>query len=296
MSLIENSENGTETPATDAPALGETGQSLQPETAEAEELFTVELEGATDSPEVNHNQVNAARRVSRKMQSQIEQQVERLKAGQIDDGLRVDVEMPPEPNINDYLSEDAVANKYDYDTVKAQAAFQQANTKWLRDCQTATASAQAKQQSNVNDFLNNTKQNSAKIGSYYDAAEKLDVNFDEVEKNVSEKLPAGWYQDLVSNFGDKAPKVMAYLDKNPSALAEFSSMDPVQALLRFSDLTHQVKMVSKKQQLSSAPDADTPITGNPPESLSQEALEAKIDDALENGNLDEYRRLKALRK
>ncbi|EPR0024605.1 scaffolding protein, partial [Shigella flexneri] len=54
----------------------------------------------------------ARRRIERKRQRELEQQMEAVKRGELPEHLRVNPELPKQPDPNDYLSEDALA-KYD---------------------------------------------------------------------------------------------------------------------------------------------------------------------------------------
>ena len=86
----------------------------------------------------------ARRRIERKRQRELEQQMEAVKRGEFPEHLRVNPELPKQPDPNDYFSEDALA-KYDYDQSRALAAFQQANSEWQIKAMDARSQAVAEQ-------------------------------------------------------------------------------------------------------------------------------------------------------
>ena len=85
----------------------------------------------------------AAKRLERKRQRELEQQAEAVKRGELPENLRVNPDLPPQPNVNDYLGDDALYGKYNGDTAMAMAALQQANNEWNLKAQDARSNAVA---------------------------------------------------------------------------------------------------------------------------------------------------------
>ena len=85
----------------------------------------------------------AAKRIERKRQRELEQQMEAVSRGELPDNLRVAPELPAQPDINQYLSDDGLA-KYDYDQSRALAASNAANTEY-DEAQDARSNAVAEQ-------------------------------------------------------------------------------------------------------------------------------------------------------
>lgn len=294
MSLIENEDATQPEVKTDAPALGDSGQNQQPEAAEDTEGYEVVFAGDTDAPEVSQNHIQAAKRIARKKQRDMEQQLERLKAGEVSDNLRVEAEIPSQPNINDYLNDDVVAEKYNYDTNIAMAAFNAAQSSWMIEAQKAQQAAQVKQSQNVNSYLKQSESTSAAVRTYYDTAEKLNIaDFDEIEERVIGKLPQGWHDDIVRMFPDKAAAIMVHFDKNPSAMAKLTN-NPGMAVVELTRLADGLT-IKPKSKLSSAPPADTPLNGEG-SSLNMDEIKKRMDKAANDGNTAEYRKYKQLLK
>ena len=289
--MIENENTPELEVNTNAPAMGESGQTQQPEAVEETEGYEVVFTGDTDAPEVNPNAIQAAKRIARKKEREMQAQLDRLKAGEVDDGLRVEAQLPPQPDYNDYLNDDVVGEKYDYDTNKAAAAYNAAQQRWMLEAQQANQAAQVKQSQNVNTYLKQSESTSAAVREYYDVAEKLNIpDYDGIEERVAAKLPQGWSDTIINSFPDKAAAMFAHLDKNPAAMAALvNSPNP----MRDATLLSIKFEIKKGAALSKAPPADTPMKGGEGSSLSREDLEKKIEEAADSANVAEYRKLKA---
>ena len=289
--MIENENTPELEVNTNAPAMGESGQTQQPEAVEDTEGYEVVFKGDTDAPEVNPNAIQAAKRIARKKEREMQAQLDRLKAGEVGDGLRVEAQLPPQPNYNDYLNDDVVAEKYDYDTNKAAADYNAAQQRWMLEAQQANQAAQVKQSQNVNTYLKQSESTSAAVREYYDVAEKLNIpDYDGIEERVAATLPQGWSDTIINSFPDKAAAMFAHLDKNPAAMAALvNSPNP----MRDATLLSIKFEIKKGAALSKAPPADTPMKGGEGSSLSREDLKVKIDEAADSGNVAEYRKLSA---
>lgn len=82
-----------------------------------EEGFEIVLKDDENKPKQDpaKNAEFARRRLERKRQRELEQQMEAVKRGEVPENLRVNPELPPQPNANDYFSDEAL-EKYGWDT------------------------------------------------------------------------------------------------------------------------------------------------------------------------------------
>ncbi|MGV7507519.1 hypothetical protein PJN21_29955, partial [Mycobacterium kansasii] len=62
----------------------------------------------TQEGKPTNNAVQAAKRIARKRQREIEQQVQAIENGQLPDNLRVNPELPDMPKLDDFLSDEAL--------------------------------------------------------------------------------------------------------------------------------------------------------------------------------------------
>ncbi|EIN7035226.1 scaffolding protein, partial [Salmonella enterica subsp. enterica serovar Minnesota] len=124
-----------------------------------EEGFEIVLKDDETAPKQDpaKNAEFARRRIERKRQRELEQQMEAVKRGELPESLRVNPDLPPQPDINAYLSEEGLA-KYDYDNSRALAAFNAANTEWLMKAQDARSNAVAEQGRKTQEFTQQSAQ------------------------------------------------------------------------------------------------------------------------------------------
>lgn len=141
-----------------------------------EEGFEIVLRDDETAPKQDpaKNAEFARRRIERKRQRELEQQMEAVKRGELPESLRVNPDLPPQPDINAYLSEEGLA-KYDYDNSRALAAFNAANTEWLMKAQDARSNAVAEQGRKTQEFTQQSAQYVEAARKHYDAAEKLNI-------------------------------------------------------------------------------------------------------------------------
>lgn len=291
MSLVETNNEQEEIIQTDAPESGEAGQSQQPESVGENEGFELVFNGDTDAPEVNQNAVQAAKRIARKSEAQMQETIDKLKGGEISDELKVNVELPPKPDVNNYLS-DSSLEKYDYDTNKALAAFQSDQNQWMIDVNTAQTSAAAKQNKAVSDYINQSSQIKQHVTEHYDNAEKFGIDdIDEVEDRIKQKLPQGWYENIIVAFPDKSAAIFKHLDMNPQKLQGL--MDNPQFAMRDVTRIADALTFKPKATLSKAPKADEPMSHGDSGS-DKAAIMESMKKAADKGDVKEYRRLKSL--
>lgn len=288
--LVENQNEQEQINQSGAPDLGESGQIQQPETVTESEEFELVYNGGTDTPEVSQNAVQAAKRIARKREMQMQETIEKLNKGEISDELKVAAELPARPDMQNYLSEEAL-EKYDYDTNKALAQFTSDQNQWLIDVQSAQSNASAQQQKKVSDYINQSSQIQGYVKQHYDHAEKYGISdIDEVEERLQEKLPQGWYETIVSSFPEKSAAIFKHFDVNPQKLQGLidNPMFAMRDITRLAD-----SFAAKTKNLSSAPVADTPL-GTGDTSSDKSSIMEQMKKAADKGDVKEYRRLKSL--
>lgn len=133
-------------------ANSETGQ---------EEGFEIVLKDDENKPKQDPetNAKFAQRRIERKRQRELEQQAEAVKRGELPESIRVTPELPPQPNYNDFFTDEAL-EKYGWDNARAQAAFQQATNDWLLKAQDVRSNAVAEQGRKVQSTPSNQRNTS----------------------------------------------------------------------------------------------------------------------------------------
>lgn len=288
--LVENQSEQEQINQNGAPDLVESGQTQQAEPVIEKEEFELVFNGETDTPEVSQNAVQAAKRIARKREMQMQETIDKLNKGEISDDLKVAAELPARPDMQNYLSEEAL-EKYDYDTNRALAQFTSDQNQWLLDVQAAQNNASAQQQKKVSDYINQSSQIQGYVKQHYDHAEKFGVHdIDEVEERLQEKLPQGWYETIISSFPDKSAAIFKHLDLNPQKLQGLidNQMFAMRDITRLAD-----SLTFKSKALSSAPAADTPLSTGDTGSDKSSIMD-QMKKAADKGDVKEYRRLKSL--
>lgn len=228
-------------------------------------------------------------RIERKRQKKLEEEIERLKRGEISEDMRVAPELPAMPRIEDYTSDDAL-EKYGYDSSVAMAAFNQEMAGWQLKALDAKSVASAKQTQKVNQFIDQAGQYGNKVRQHYDVAERLNIpDFHVVEERVSSALPQGWANSIIDLFPEKSAAIFAHLDKNPAKLAQFANMNPQYATVELTRLADSMT-IKPKQKISKAPEPDEIL--NASGGASSDVLKA-MEKAAKEGNVSLYRELKA---
>ena len=165
--LVENQSEQEQINQNGAPDLVESGQTQQTEPVIEKEEFELVFKGEADTPEVSQNAVQAAKRIARKREMQMQETIDKLNKGEISDDLKVNAELPAKPDYQNYLSEEAL-EKYDYDTNRALAQFTNDQNQWLLDVQAAQNNASAQQQKKVSDYINRSSQIQGYVKQHYD--------------------------------------------------------------------------------------------------------------------------------
>ncbi|MDK2553093.1 scaffolding protein [Citrobacter youngae] len=234
----------------------------------------------------------AAKRLERKRQRELEQQAEAVKRGELPENLRVNPELPPQPNASDYFSDEAL-EKYGWDTNRAQAAFTQANNEWLIKAQDARSNAVAEQGRRTQDFTQQSAQHVEAARKHYDAAEKLNIpDYQEKEDAFMQIVPAPVATDIMRLFPEKSAALMYHLGANPEKARQLLAMDGQSALIELTRLSERLTLKPRGQQVSSAPPADQSLTGDV-SAANVDAMRKAMDAASSKGDVETYRKLKA---
>ncbi|MBY7909959.1 hypothetical protein KW420_09260 [Vibrio fluvialis] len=234
----------------------------------------------------------ARRRIERKRQRELEEQIEKVKRGEVPENLRVNPELPKQPDINEFLSDDAL-EKYDYDQSRALAAFNAANTDWLIKAQDARSNAVAEQGRKTQEYTQQSAQYVEAAKKHYDAAEKLNLNdYQDKEDAFMAVAPANWGPNIMHLFPEKSAALMYHLGANPEKVKELASMNEAQALIELTRLSERLTLKPRSKQVSSAPAADEPVSGDVT-AANKAAIEKQMNDAASRGDTDLYRKLKA---
>lgn len=232
-------------------------------------------------------------RLERKRQRELEQQAEAVKRGELPENLRVNPDLPPQPNVNDYLDDDALYGKYNGDTAMAMAALQQANNEWNLKAQDARSNAVAEQGRRTQDFTQQSAQSVEAARKHYDAAEKLNIpDYQDKEDAFMQIVPAPVATDIMRLFPEKSAALMYHLGANPEKARQLLAMDGQSALIELTRLSERLTLKPRGQQVSSAPPADQSLTGDV-SAANVDAMRKAMEAASSKGDVDTYRKLKA---
>ncbi|ORM78342.1 scaffolding protein [Pantoea eucrina] len=264
------------------------------QTDEQEEGFDIVLKDDEHKPKQDHdtNAKFAARRIARKRQRELEQQVEAVSRGELPENLRVNPDLPKQPDVNEYLSDEALS-KYDYDTSRALAAFNAANTDWLVKAQDARSNAVAEQGRKTQDYTRQSTQHVEAARQHYDAAEKLGLaDYDEKEEAFRALVPAGVDVALMQLFPEKSAAMMYHLGSNPEKVRQLMSMSEQQVLIELTRLSDRLTLKPRGKTVSAAPPVDEPVQGSVA-AANISALQKQMEKAAAKGDTETYRKIKA---
>ncbi|WP_225761019.1 scaffolding protein [Citrobacter sp. Marseille-Q3906] len=235
----------------------------------------------------------AAKRLERKRQRDLEQQAEAVKRGELPENLRVNPDLPPQPNFNDFFGDDALYSKYNGDTAMASAAFQQANNEWSTKAQDARSNAVAEQGRKTQEYTQQSTQYVEAARKHYDAAEKLNIpDYQAKEDAFTQMVPPQVTNDIMRLFPEKSAALIYHLGANQETTRRILSMDGQSALIELTRLSERLTLKPRGQQVSSAPPADQSIAGDVT-AANREALTRQMEAAADKGDTDTYRKLKA---
>lgn len=235
----------------------------------------------------------AAKRLERKRQRELEQQMEAIKRGELPETLRVKPELPDQPDINQYLSDEGLS-KYDYDQSRAIAAFNAANTEWLMKAQDARSNAVAEQGKKTQQFTEQSTQYVEAARKHYDAAEKLNIpDYQEKEDAFMQQVPPQVSADIMRYFPEKSAALMYHLGANPEKLRRLLAMnDGMAATIELTRLAEKLTIKPRGKEVSQAPVADVAITGDVT-AANTDAIRKQMEAASSKGDVETYRKLKA---
>jgi len=264
------------------------------QTDEQDEGFDIVLKDDENKPKQDHdtNAKFAARRIARKRQRELEQQVEAVSRGELPENLRVNPDLPKQPDVNDYLSDEALS-KYDYDSNRALAAFTQANSEWTQKALDARSNAVAEQGRKTQDYTRQSTQHVEAARQHYDAAEKLGLaDYDEKEEAFRALVPAGVDVALMQLFPEKSAAMMYHLGSNPEKVRQLMSMSEQQVLIELTRLSDRLTLKPRGKTVSAAPPVDEPVQGSVA-AANISALQKQMEKAAAKGDTEAYRKLKA---
>lgn len=231
-------------------------------------------------------------RLERKRQRELEQQAAAIQRGELPENLRVTPELPKQPDVNDFFSEEALA-KYDYDNGKAMAAFQQANSQWQIQAMDARSNAVAEQGRKTQEYTQQSVQCVEAARKHYDAAEKLNIpDYQDKEDAFMQIVPAPVATDIMRLFPEKSAALMYHLGANPEKARQLLAMDGQLALIELARLADRLTLKPRGQQVSAAPLVDQSISGDV-KAANRDALTRQMNAAANKGDTDTYRKLKA---
>lgn len=258
-----------------------------------DEGFEIVLKG--DENEQKHDPAKNAegyqRRIERKRQRELEQQAAAVQRGELPENLRVKPNLPAQPNINDFLSDEGMA-KYGYDQNRAMAAFQQANTDWQVQAMDARSDAVAEQGRKSQAYTQQTHAYAEAARVHYDAAEKLNLpDYQEKEEAFRALVPPGLDSEIMALFPEKSAAMLYHLGANPEKVRQLLNMNQQMALIELTRLSERLTVKPRGKQVSAAPGADEPIQPNVAAS-NKASLEKQMQAAADKGDTDTYRKIK----
>ncbi len=259
-----------------------------------EEGFDIVLKDDEGKPKQDPatNAEFARRRIERKRQRELEQQMEAVKRGELPEHLRVNPELPKQPDLNDFFSDESLA-KYDFDQNRALAAFQQANSDWQMKAMDARSNAVAEQGRKTQEYTQQSAQYVEAARKHYDAAEKLNIpDYQDKEDAFMQLVPPQVGADIMRLFPEKSAAVMYYLGSNPEKTRQLLAMDGQSALIELTRLSERLTLTPRGKQRSDAPPADEPLSGDV-SAANAAGLRKQMEKAASDGNVTLYRQIKA---
>lgn len=234
----------------------------------------------------------AAKRLERKRQRELEQQMDAVKRGEVPENLRVTPDLPKQPDVNDFLSDEALA-KYDYDQSRALAAFSAANSDWQVKAMDARSNGVAEQGRKIQEYTQQSAQYAEAARKHYDTAEKLNLpDYQDKEDAFMSLVPPQVAADIMMLFPEKSAAMAYHLGANPEKARQLLAMNGQQALIELTRLSERLTLKPRGKQRSEAPEADTGIKGSVT-AANVDALQKQIDKAASAGNTELYRKLKS---
>ncbi|MEX2986826.1 scaffolding protein [Serratia fonticola] len=233
----------------------------------------------------------AAKRLERKRQRELEQQMESVKRGEVPENLRVTPELPKQPDVNDFLSDEALA-KYDYDQSRALAAFSAANSDWQVKAMDARSNGVAEQGRKIQEYTQQSAHYVDAARKHYDAAEKLNIpDFQDKEDAFMQLVPPQVGADIMALFPEKSAALIYHLGSNPEKVRGLLAMNGQQALIELARLSERLTLNPRGKKVSGAPAVDEPINGSVT-AANVASLQKKMEEAASKGDTETYRKIK----
>lgn len=233
----------------------------------------------------------AAKRLERKRQRELEQQMEAVKRGEVPENLRVTPDLPKQPDVNDFISDEALA-KYDYDQSRALAAFSAANSDWQVKAMDARSNGVAEQGRKIQEYTQQSAHYVEAARNHYDAAEKLNIpDYQEKEEAFAKLVPPQIVSDLMVLFPEKSAALVYHLGSNPEKTRQILQMNQQQALIELTRLSERLTLKPRGKQVSGAPAVDEPINGSVT-AANVASLQKKMEEAASKGDTETYRKIK----
>lgn len=233
----------------------------------------------------------AAKRLERKRQRELEQQMESVKRGEVPENLRVTPDLPKQPDVNDFLSDEALA-KYDYDQSRALAAFSAANSDWQVKAMDARSNGVAEQGRKIQEYTQQSARYADAARQHYDAAEKLNIpDYQDKEDAFMQLVPPQVGADIMSLFPEKSAALIYHLGANPEKARQLLAMNGQQALIELTRLSERLTLKPRGKQISGAPAVDEPIQGSVT-AANVASLQKKMEEAASQGDTETYRKIK----
>ncbi len=158
---------------------------------------------------------------------------------------------------------------------------------------TARSNAVAEQGRKTQEFTQQSAQYVEAARKHYDAAEKLNIpDYQEKEDAFMQLVPPAVGADIMRLFPEKSAALMYHLGANPEKARQLLAMDGQSALIELTRLSERLTLKPRGKQISSAPPADQPITGDV-SAANKDAIRKQMDAAASKGDVETYRKLKA---
>jgi len=309
--MQDNETSEVEAPELDATPDQES-QVVEPVAGEIQEAEqeTEEYEIVEREPEPSRDgekQNNAAfakmrikERQAKKKAEELERQLEAVKQGNVPESLQeqltVAAKAPEQPNINDFLSDEALS-KYDYDREKALAAYNAAGNRWMIEAQNANQASQVQTTQVRNQYIEQQQRNIKVLNNFNRAADEMNISgFDDAETSLVELtgtpdvIPA-----IADVFGDdtkQAVAVVNYLGRNEheaQRILQMAKTDPNGANRELFKLGYQ-KLQIRRKDAASKPMADSGLTGGT--AGGTESWKGDLNKLLSSGDTSKFRAAK----
>ncbi len=183
--------------------------------------------------------------------------------------------------------------KYDYDTNRALAAFNAAQSDWQIKALDARSNAVAEQGRKTQEYTQQSAQYVEAARKHYDAAEKLNIHdYQDKEDAFMQIVPPQVGADIMMLFPEKSAALIYHLGANPEKTRQLLAMNGQQALIELTRLSERLTLKPRGKAVSAAPPVDEPVQGSVA-AANISAIQKQMDAAAAKGDTETYRKLKA---